>query len=90
MIEIDDIWFETVPDIQAHLDERRNSLGHRFPFADLGYCLCGTVFNIKAMADLNYKRGMCPDCGEEDIAIERAAPSQIEERSDEVSPHERG
>lgn len=73
MIEIDNIIFASTRDLQVHLDERHHSRGYRYPADDLGYCLCGTVFNIEEMARLNFKRGMCPDCGEEDIAIEHAA-----------------
>lgn len=55
---------------------------YRHPASDLGYCTCGTVWNIEAFAERNYKRGMCPDCGEDAAAVERASPSPIEERSD--------
>lgn len=78
MIEIDGIYFASVPDLQEHLDDRRNDGDYIAPVADLGYCVCGCVFNIEEMARLNFKRGMCPDCGEENIAIDRAAPIEKE------------
>lgn len=58
------------PWLEGWIKARRGD--QSLPVADIGYCLCGTVWNIEALADLNYPCGCCPDCGEEAAAIERA------------------
>ena len=58
-------------DLRAELEKIQKLPDYRQPHADLGYCTCGTVWNIEAMAEQNYKRGMCPDCGENAVVIEK-------------------
>lgn len=41
------------------------------PVADLGYCVCGTVWSIEAMAAQNFAPCTCPECGEIAIAVEK-------------------
>ena len=46
------------------------------PAADLGYCDCGTCWNIDAMLAEGFAPG-CPDCGEPARVIERAEPNSL-------------
>jgi hypothetical protein len=54
------------------------------PAADLGYCTCGTVWNIEAMAQQKFVRGTCPDCGEHAVEIETARRPKLDD--DEKCP----
>ncbi len=56
----------------AYMHERRSAPDYRHPHADLGYCQCGTVWNIDAMEQCGFQKGKCPDCGEDPIEIEKA------------------
>lgn len=60
--------------IRAEIDARKMAPDYTRPVSDLGYCVCGTVWNIEAMAAQKFVRGTCPDCGEIAIGIEKAGP----------------
>lgn len=47
--------------------------GYVPPAADLGYCKCGTVWNMDAMQQARRPRSECPDCGAAPLWTERAA-----------------
>ena len=72
MIDLDGNILTSREDLLDYLAAKRLMPGYKPPFADLGYCLCGTVWIIEAMAELNFPHGACPDCGEEADAIERS------------------
>lgn len=72
MIDIDGNIITNQEDLLDYLFIKRHLDGYRAPAGDLGYCLCGTVWNIDAMAEQRLPRGTCPDCGEEAAAIEHA------------------
>ncbi len=57
--------------IRKELEKIQKMPDYRRPYADLGYCTCGTVWNVEAVTNQNYKRGMCPDCGEDAAVIEK-------------------
>ena len=59
-------------DIFEDLKQRKAEPGYQPPHADLGYCTCGTVWNIEAMAAENFAKGTCPDCGEPAAEIEKS------------------
>jgi hypothetical protein len=72
--ELQDAWANSADDIRADLIARRAAPDYKPPHADLGYCACGTVWNIEAMAAQNFVKGTCPDCGEQAIEKELAKP----------------
>jgi len=63
---------KTEKDLISHLEEKIASPGYRPPASDLGYCLCGTVWNLDAIEAMGFLYGTCPDCGEDAVAIERS------------------
>ena len=73
MIDIDGNIITNAEDLHDYLTIARLMPNYRSPASDLGYCLCGTVWNIEAMAKQNFVRGTCPDCGEKATAIEASA-----------------
>lgn len=71
--------------IFSDLKRRKSTPGYRPPVADLGYCACGTVWNIAAMAEQGFQRGMCPECGEPAVEIERAVKGYGSMKDDPVN-----
>jgi hypothetical protein len=63
----------------------RARIGQR-PASDLGYCLCGTIWNIAALAASGYPRGKCPDCGADPVHIEKAHPTSTPRTPVEPDP----
>lgn len=61
--------------LRKELERIQQMPDYQQPHADLGYCTCGTVWNIEALADQNYKRGMCPECGKDAAVIEKGKSS---------------
>lgn len=54
------------------LRQRKAASDYQPPAADLGYCTCGTVWNIEAMAAEGFTKGKCPDCGAPAVEIEKS------------------
>lgn len=70
--ELQDALAHSADSIIADLVARRAAPGYTPPHADLGYCTCGTVWNIDAMAAESFVKGTCPDCGEPAVEIEKS------------------
>jgi len=70
-------------DLHDYLEAKRLMPCYRPPASDLGYCLCGTVWNIEEMAKLRFTHGACPDCGEMATAVERGVMVQATSETDE-------
>lgn len=71
--EFQDAHANSADSIRAEIARKKSSPDYGPPAADLGYCTCGTVWNIEAMAAEKFVRGTCPDCGEDAVEIEPAA-----------------
>ena len=59
-------------DAIEHMKRRRAEADYRPPHADLGYCRCGTVWNMGMMEQAKMPRDECPDCYRTYDAIKRA------------------
>lgn len=70
--ELQDALAASADDILTDLAARRAAPDYTPPHADLGYCACGTVWNIEAMAAEKFVKGKCPDCGEPAVEIEKS------------------
>ena len=53
------------------LHARKREPNYRAPESDLGYCHCGTVWNLDAIAAMGFESNACPDCGSPPLEIER-------------------
>lgn len=80
MIDIDGEILTDAEELREHLALKRTAPDYRAPASDLGYCLCGTVWNIAAIASMNFPRGTCPDCGKDATAIESATVVQFKDK----------